>query len=209
MTASDLSASDAITDDRRLVLHNKGMHQFGLRVHRVEAHEWALTTPCVDWTVRDLVAHVVEAQRWIPLLLDGDSVADAERKLQGDGDLISAGESLDPDPQSAWDLAAGHAVLAFAGLEDLGQDVSLSRGPTPARAYLGDLTVELAVHAWDLGQAIGMSVELPDDLAEFCLEQIHGAGGLGGSGMFAAPVDVAPGASLTDRLVAATGRSPH
>jgi uncharacterized protein (TIGR03086 family) len=209
MTASDLSAPDAITDDRRLVLHNKGMHQFGLRVHRVEAHEWALPTPCLDWTVRDLVAHVVQAQRWIPLLLSGRNVADAGRELQGEGDLISGGESLDPDPQSAWDLAAGQAVLAFAGLEGLGQDISLTRGPTSARAYLSDLTVELAVHAWDLGQAIGMTVELPDDLAAFCLAQIDAAGDLTSSGMFAPPVSVSADASLTDRLVAATGRSPH
>lgn len=198
-----------MTDDRRLDLHNKAMHQFGLRLHHLQPHEWGLSTPCVDWTVRDLVAHVVGEQRWIPLLVARRlSIADAERELEGAGDLITAGESLDPSPSEAWDAAAGPAILSFAALDDLDVMIGLSRGPTPARDYLAELTLDLAVHAWDLGQAIGMTDPLPDDLAAFALDAVRGWGELSDSGMFAAPVAVPGDASWTDRLVAATGRTP-
>jgi len=204
-----MTAPTALTDDRRLDLHNKGMHQFGMRLHHLQPHEWALPTPCRDWTVRDLVSHVVAEQRWIPLLVAQRlDVEAAERELTGDGDLLSAGETLEPTPYAAWDAAAGPAILSFAALESLDVEVGLSRGPTPARDYLGELTVDLAVHAWDLGQAIGMTDPLPDDLAAFCLDLVQGWGDLSGSGMFDPPVAVPDGAPLTDRLVAAAGRTP-
>lgn len=204
-----MTAVPALTDDQRLDLHNKGMHQFGLRLHHVQPHEWALHTPCVDWTVRDLVAHVVDQQRWVPLLIARRmSVAEAELELEGEGDLLSAGESLDPNPAQAWDDAAGSAILSFTGLEDLDVPVSLSRGPTSARDYLDELTLDIAVHAWDLGQALGVTDPLPDDLAAYALETMRGLGDRSGEEMFAPPVTVPEDASWTDRLVAATGRTP-
>lgn len=204
-----MTAASELTDDRRLVLHNKGMHQFGLRLHHLQPHEWALPTPCSDWSVRDLVAHVVQEQRWIPLLVARRmSVEAAERELSGDGDLLSAGQTLDPGPREAWDAAAAPAILSFAALDDLDVLVELSRGPTAARDYLAELTLDLAVHAWDLGQAIGLTDPLPDDLAAYALDSVGSWGDLSGSGMFAAPVTVPGDASLTDQLVAATGRRP-
>ena len=87
-----MTAAPALTDDRRLDVHSKGMHQFGLRLHHVQPHEWALHTPCTDWTVRDLVAHVVDQQRWIPLLVvRGLSAAAARVELAGTGEIGRAG----------------------------------------------------------------------------------------------------------------------
>jgi uncharacterized protein (TIGR03086 family) len=204
-----MTAAANLTQQQMLDLHNKGMHQFGLRVHHVQAHEWALPTPCEDWSVRDLVAHVVGEQRWIPLLVARQLPVDvAQRELEGDGDLLSGGETLEPDPVSAWDAASGPAILSFSALESLDTPVSLSRGTVPARDYLTELTMDLAVHAWDLGQAIGMTDPLPDDLAAFALDAVRGWGDLSGSGMFKKPLPVPQSASLTDQLVAATGRTP-
>lgn len=204
-----MNTEPALTDERRLDLHNKGLHQFGMRLHHLQPHEWGLSTPCVDWTVRDLVEHVVAQQRWIPLLVARRlSIADAERELAGDGDLLSAGESLEPTAAKAWDDAAGPAVLSFAALDDLSVMIGLSRGPVPARQYLAELTLDLAVHAWDLGQSIGLTDSLPDDLATYALDTALGRGDLAASGMFAPPVAVPEDASWTDRLVAATGRTP-
>lgn len=203
-----MTAAANLTDQQMLDLHNKGMHQFGMRVHHVQPHEWGLPTPCEDWTVRDLVGHIVTEQRWIPLLVArGLSIEEAQREIDGAGDLLSGGE-LGADLKQAWDDAAGAAILSFSALDSLDTPVSLMRGPTPAREYLSELTFDLAVHAWDLGQSIGMTEPLPEDLAMFALGTVRGFGDLSRSGMFKPVVEVSLDAPLTDRLVAATGRKP-
>ena len=39
------------------------------RVRAVGEDQWALVTRCDEWTVRDLVNHMVWVQRWKPLLI--------------------------------------------------------------------------------------------------------------------------------------------
>src|SRR5690349_13488428 len=43
---------------------------FGARVDRVAPDQWDARTPCTEWTVRDLVGHVVSVHRAIAAGLD-------------------------------------------------------------------------------------------------------------------------------------------
>jgi uncharacterized protein (TIGR03086 family) len=87
--------------------------------------------------------------------------------------------------------------------------VQLSRGPTPARAYLDEMTFDLVVHAWDLGVAIGYPDPVPDELVEPVYAAVKEYGDLSATGMFDAPVDVPDDASMLDKLIALTGRDPR
>ena len=87
--------------------------------------------------------------------------------------------------------------------------VELSRGTTPARDYLREMTIDLIVHAWDLGAAIGFAEPLPEQLVTRIESQVRDWGDMSGSGYFAAPVPVPDDAPTIDRLVAATGRDPN
>ncbi|WP_175470119.1 maleylpyruvate isomerase N-terminal domain-containing protein, partial [Curtobacterium sp. MCBA15_001] len=74
--------------------------EFGRRVAAVT--DWDASTPDSEWTTRDLVAHVVDEQRWIPLLLTG---CDHD---QAKGDL----EPIGTDLVQEWDRFATAATTA-------------------------------------------------------------------------------------------------
>ena len=95
---------------------------------QIGAGQWSSPTPCSEWTVRDLVAHLVDECRWVPYLLDGGSPAAA-------GDRF-AGDPLGDDPSAAWreQSAAARAALAADGALD--HTVTVSYGEISARDYL-------------------------------------------------------------------------
>jgi uncharacterized protein (TIGR03086 family) len=186
--------------DNLLDLFSKGQHQFGMRVHRITSEQWDQATPCSDWTVRHLVDHLIDEQRWVPPLVGGKSLAEAQTAV----DIPQIGD----DPVAHWDMAAGASLIAFAEPGALEREVTLSRGQTPATEYLSEMIFDLAVHSWDLGQAVGITDPLPADLMSYAAALVQDVD-LSSSGLFDPPVSVSPDASDEDRLMAATGRDPR
>jgi uncharacterized protein (TIGR03086 family) len=80
-------------------------------------------------------------------------------------------------------------------------------GEIPALEYTRQMTIDLAIHAWDLARAIGVDDELDEELVEDLHEiweprtQM-----LAGSGVFAPPVEVPADADTQTRLLAILGR---
>ncbi len=173
--------------------------QFDDRLQKVADDQWGLPTPCTEWDVRSLVAHVVDEQRWVPYLLAGGTVAAA-------GDRF-AGDPLGSDPKQAWDDARDAARDAFNAPRALDRHVSVSSGHMSARDYLWQMTVDLTVHAWDLARAVGCDDRLDAELvrriwagAEKDLDD------MAASGLFGRPVTVPAGADLQARALAMFGR---
>ena len=165
--------------------------------------QWAWPTPCTEWTVRQLVNHVVGEQLWVAPMLAGRTVADVGAEL--DGDLM--GDS----PVSAWAAAAADARARFALPGALDGAINSSSGPKPADEYLAELTFDLVVHRWDLGRAVSIEQRFTDSECALVEESIAGFAGmtdtLVAAGVFAAPVDVAGGADRQTLLLAALGRT--
>ncbi|MEV7611684.1 TIGR03086 family metal-binding protein [Streptomyces sp. NPDC089799] len=188
--------------DSLLQWHAKALDLFGERVHAIREDQWDAPTPCTEWSVRDLVNHVTGEQLWTPpLVTEGRTVADVGDELSGD--LLGA------DPVGAWDRAAAAARAAFAAPGSLDRTVKLSYGPALGSAYCSELTADCVVHTWDLCRGIGADDRLPDDLVEFAIKEVMPyADGLAASGLFAAPVEVPPGADAQTRLLGMVGRAP-
>jgi uncharacterized protein (TIGR03086 family) len=57
---------------------------FGARLDGVHEDQWSLPTPCTEWTVRELVGHVVGTQRQVLATLTGEEAepVDLERDLR-------------------------------------------------------------------------------------------------------------------------------
>ncbi|GGK67041.1 TIGR03086 family protein [Sphaerisporangium melleum] len=188
-------------EDLELELHAIAMDEFGLRVGMVPADRWDAPTPCSDWTVRDLVNHLVTEQLWVPPLLAGETVESV-------GDRF-AGDRLGEDPVARWTEAAAAAQRAFAEPGALDRDVHLSYGTVPARHYCMEMATDLAVHAWDLARALGADDRVDPRLMAAAYDHLAPMmDGLAGSGLFAEPVPVPDDADQQARTLALTGRRP-
>lgn len=200
-------ATDA-SDDDLLAAFLAAQNAFGERVHAVAEGQWQQPTPDTEWTVADLVSHLIEEHRWAAPLVHGHDLDTAGKIVRGTRNLPVDG-GTGANLAELWDEAAAASADAFSGDGALERSVALSRGATPARDYIGEMTFDLVVHAWDLGTAIGFDGALPSDVVERVYAQARGIGDLSPSGLFHAPVAVPDDASTIDKLVALTGRSPR
>ena len=170
--------------------------EFGTRVAAVE--NWSAPTPDSEWDVSDLVRHVVDEQVWIPPLLAGSTVSEAQSQLPELGDDLAA----------EWKRHSATALSAWASV-DLDATVHLSYADVKVEHYLREQVSDVAIHAWDLAKATGADATLPDDLIAAVWEDIEAKQDmLAASGLFGAPIAIASGAPLQDRLLALTGRQP-
>ena len=184
-----------------------GQRAFGERVAAISEDQWSAPTPDADWSVLDLVDHLVEQHRWLPPLLRGLDLESAGEVVAGSRTLPADG-GVGSNHAELWDEAATAAADAVVEPGVLDREVALSRGVTPAAQYLREMTIDLAVHSWDLGRAIGFSDALPAELVDFAHREASAWGDLSGTEFFGPPVDVASDASTLDQLVALTGRDP-
>lgn len=120
-----------------------------------------------------------------------------------------AGDVLGEDPLGAWESASTAARAAWLEPGATRRRVHLSYGQDEASSYGWQMTVDLAVHAWDLATAIGAEQPIRPDLADDLLHRLAPlVPAWQGSGLFAPPVPVPEHAPSVDRLVALLGRQP-
>ncbi len=65
-------------------LYHRTVEAWADRVNAVDPGQWDDPTPCRDWTVRDLVNHVVGEDAWTVPLVEGKTIADVGSTLDGD-----------------------------------------------------------------------------------------------------------------------------
>ncbi len=193
--------------DDLIALFHTGQREFSARVHAVAEDQWTARTPDSEWSVADLVAHLVEEHRWAAPLVHGQDFESAAKVVEGARSLPVDG-GVGANLAQEWDEAATGSAEAFTAPGALERDVELSRGATPVTTYLDELILDLTIHSWDLGQAIGYPEDLPDELVSAVYSRVSPAGDMSSSGLFDPPVDVPEDAPTIDKLVAVTGRKP-
>src|SRR6478609_10966461 len=87
-----------------LAAHGAAMGEFDRRVMLIADDQWSNPTPDTEWTVRDLVEHLVGEQLWVPLLLGGSTIEEVGDRFDGD--------VLGDDPQAAARSASSAAIAA-------------------------------------------------------------------------------------------------
>jgi uncharacterized protein (TIGR03086 family) len=184
-----------------VALHARAVERFLTHVRAVPGGAWDARTPCGDWTVRDLVHHVVAEERWTVLLLDGATIEQVGDSL--DGDLLG------PRPKDAAVRAGTEAVAAVAVPGALNRMVHLSFGDTSAEDYAWQLFADHLVHGWDLAAATGRSTALEEDLVDACARWWAGSeDAYRRAGAVGQRVAVGPDVSRQDLLLSAFGRDP-
>ncbi|MCU1613268.1 MAG: uncharacterized protein JWO98_808 [Frankiales bacterium] len=185
-----------------LELFQRAQAQFTDRVDAVEPDQWE-DEALPEWTVADLVAHLVLQALEVPPLLAGEPADALEGRFPDE-----TTDLLGDDPFTGWESAADAALGAFAEDDALRRTVHLSRGPTPAGEYIEQLTAELTVHGWDLAVATGGDTELDGELVTAALVFAERLPEDGVPELYDPPLDVSAAATPQQRLLARFGRRP-
>lgn len=168
--------------------------------------EWGLPTPCTDWSVRDVVNHLVGGNLLFVRVLGGEALPPRE-------ELVAAARTdrLGEDAAGAYRASAAALVDAFRADGVLEQMVTVPAGTFPGIGALHLRTVEALVHGWDVAQGTGRPVAFPEDLVEDELRFTRETLGRlprrpAGQGPFAPAQAVPDDAPALDRLAALLGR---
>ena len=132
--------------DDHLDVFLKAQREFGERVHAITEQQWGQSTPAAEWSVADLVEHLIDEHRWAAPLLHGQDLESAAKVVKGTRSLPVDG-GIGANLAEAWDEAAVGSADAFAADGALDRTVALSRGDTPVRDYITEMIVDLVVHA--------------------------------------------------------------
>jgi uncharacterized protein (TIGR03086 family) len=182
-------------------LYRSALDGCGRRVDGVGADDWHRPTPCVDWDVRALLAHLVDENRWVPPLLAGRTIADVGDEL--------AGDPLGDDPHGAWVASAAAAGEAVARPGALEVTTHLSFGDVPGAEYVMQLTADLLVHGWDLARATGGDERLDPEVVDAVATWFDAnEAAYRSAGAIGPAVELPDGAPAQDRLLARFGRDP-
>jgi uncharacterized protein (TIGR03086 family) len=163
-------------------------------------------TPCAQWTLGDLLAHMTAQHR---------GFAAAARGTGADPEVWKV-RPLGSDPVATYTAAADDVVAAFAGPGVADARFALPEFSTEV-TFRGERAVgfhflDYVVHAWDVARALGVTVDLPPDLVTAALPIAEavpdGPGRAEPGSAFAPRLAPPPDATDLDRLLALVGRAP-
>jgi len=167
--------------------------QLTARIAGVADDAWSSPTPCEEWTVRDLVGHVIDVHGRFQGLV-GRSLADHP--------------SVDDDPLGAWTAVRDQmrADLEDPARADEEYEGMLGRS-TFGASVDGFVCFDLVVHGWDLARATGQDETMDPRDIDPLLEMVDRMGPMMlENGVIARQLDPAPDASPQERLLAGLGR---
>jgi len=122
---------------------------FGAAVKAVAPDQWGTQSPCVQWTARDLLAHVVENHRGVIASVWG-----------GEAEPLGA----DEDPKQAWDAVCRAIGEITEDPETAAKEMDGPMGKMPAGEIIDQfVTMDVLVHTWDLARTIGADERLDED----------------------------------------------
>jgi uncharacterized protein (TIGR03086 family) len=133
-------------------------------VAQVKPEQWDDPTPCADWDVRTLAAHLIVGRYVYRGLLEGVPAAELgpirERQSKAIGNA----------PVTACESAVRSIREAFTEPGALERTVHHRIGDMPGSELLVQLVADCVVHSWDLATAIGVNPELDGQLVELAYE---------------------------------------
>jgi uncharacterized protein (TIGR03086 family) len=179
-----------------LALTTRAHHATRTTIAGIGADDWDRSTPCAEWTVRDIVEHLIDNnERAAARAADRPRVT---RSTTVDN-LATAYAESSAEYLAAFDDQALEKIFDFSKL-----------GPLPGKNVLAVLFVDTLVHEWDLATALGREHRWDDELATAALgvasRYPDGTPVRGPGGAFDHAVEAPPGAGTGDRLIALLGR---
>lgn len=178
-------------------------------VNTVARDDFGRPTPCGDWTLLDLLAHMTVQHRGFAAAARGagadlenwnvDTVVDAVR-----ADHVRAYADAALDVIDAF--AADGTPEALFGLPEFGAGAAV-----PGAMAMGFHFVDYVVHGWDVAASMGLRYELPSDVIAAALPLVlavpDGEFRSAGGAPFGPAIEPTEGDEF-DRILRHLGRSP-
>jgi uncharacterized protein (TIGR03086 family) len=215
-TSAPTAATVLDADDPRAVLA-RAIATAGAVIDAVQPDQRALPTPCSDYDVRGMVAHLV-------------SVLHRVTVIGGGGDIFTVSDRAelvaDDSWRGQWNATAAEVQEAWSDHARLDATVQVPWTTMSGTSALAVYTNEITVHTWDLAVATGQHPAWDDSVLAVSLRSIHEElpdaeraalwaevfahlpADVPFEPPFADAVDVAADAPAIDRLVAWNGRRP-
>lgn len=163
----------------------------------ISVQQWLAPTPCPDWTVYDVLAHVVAGNVKCTGIAEGD-------------DWTAGVPAVDvgDDPAVTYRRTVDALLKAWRHPGALEREIELPRGRGKAELALSIHLGETLVHGWDLAQATGQRPAFETEVVEASLASFQRwlPPNRPGGGAFADASRVADDAEPIDRLAAYLGR---
>jgi uncharacterized protein (TIGR03086 family) len=129
--------------------HQRAQDAFASVLANVRPDQLDAPTPCAEWTVRDVVEHVIAG-----------NVRMAGGKAAGATESRDIGQLVEAHAQSAQD-----AQQCFAAPDGLTRPIELPFGTVPGVVVIGLRTTDALTHAWDVARATGQPTDLDPEIA--------------------------------------------
>jgi uncharacterized protein (TIGR03086 family) len=166
-------------------------------VERVRPDQFDDPTPCTEWSVREVINHVVTGNLFFVHLATGSPPP-------GGGV-----DHLSDDPATAFRDSVRAVSAAFEADGFLDRVVPAPFGDTSGGTLVDMRRNELTVHAWDIAKATGQSTDLDPEVVAACTASYTAS--LRQKNRNATPFGevqpAPPGATDADRLAAFLGRT--
>ena len=175
------------------------LDQVQRQVEAIGSADLSRPTPCADYEVRTLLAHLVAVLRKLTMVgQDGDMAQ-----------VTDPADDLGDDWADMFHRARADFHQVWAPDSRLGTSYALPWGRMTGSELLDSYAHEFTVHAWDLSRVTGRGNELDPVLAEAALDWYSRnvpAEDRSEGGPFAPPVAVAKDADAYTRLAGFLGR---
>ncbi len=178
-------------------LDERALEWSGDIIAHVRPEQLDAPTPCGDWTLRELIGHMVAHNRGFAAAALGSPVG---------GEIWDSLE-LEDDFITAYAVSSADVTAAFSG--ELPERMEIyGFGTYPAVAGLRMHIVDFVVHGWDVARSIGLTRNPDDDLAEAAYQIMLKVNVPRPNRAFGVEVAAPSNATITDHLIAHVGRSP-
>jgi uncharacterized protein (TIGR03086 family) len=166
----------------------------------VKADQLDASSPCTDWSVRQVINHVISGNLFF--------VHSLETGTFDRGSFDRTRDFVGDDPPGALRGSVAKLRELFSAPGALERIVPTPFGQQPAEVLLEMRVSEMMMHGWDVAKATGQSTDLDPELAESVLVRYRALRARGQGGDVFGPEQPTPeGATASDRLAAASGRT--
>lgn len=174
--------------------YGRAVSGFSALVETVPSGKWSAASPCVGWTAKDVVGHVIVGMQRVSGGGPGGGPT-GSRLAPGDDPVVSY-------------IAARDAAFAALTEDNLAKKVSGPMGEMPLDELVGTFaTMDVLIHTWDLARAAGIPVTLDQGLVQEAYDRLVPVDAMiRTSGVFGPKVAPPPGADLQTKLMCFTGR---